>query len=288
VGADLLTGLALQHDLGLLVEQVSATLDLRAEEMAEPVLRIEEVAERFGVTSKTIQRWRRRGLAARRFVFGDGRRRVGFLLGSVESFVARPGGEERHEGTEARRHEVGGDEAEWVARQGRRLAGRGCGEEELIRRIGRRMGRSPFAVLHLLRKFDQEHPEVGVLRTAAKPLSGRERRKVLRGVRKGIPMGRMARKLGLRHAAVHGVILQHRIERLSRRRVRFIDDPLYHQKDAGEMIEAIVSQETLGDAAERSERIPPDVPAYLRELYRVPLLSAAQERALFLELNYHK
>src|SRR5450432_1540089 len=59
----LLTGMALQHDLGLLIEQVSETLDLRQAEAPEPVMTIEDVAQRFNVTSKTIQRWRRRGLA---------------------------------------------------------------------------------------------------------------------------------------------------------------------------------------------------------------------------------
>jgi len=41
------------------------------------VLLIDDVCARFDVTSKTIQRWRRRGLPARRFVFGDGKRRSG-------------------------------------------------------------------------------------------------------------------------------------------------------------------------------------------------------------------
>src|SRR3982751_7150951 len=37
VSADLLTGLALQHDLGLLIEQLSETLELTARQAAEPV-----------------------------------------------------------------------------------------------------------------------------------------------------------------------------------------------------------------------------------------------------------
>src|SRR4051812_39569656 len=57
---DLLTGLALQHDLGLLIERMSDLLDVRADALREPVLSIEDVTERFNVTSKTIQRWRRR------------------------------------------------------------------------------------------------------------------------------------------------------------------------------------------------------------------------------------
>ena len=51
-----------------------------------PVLAIDDVTQRFNVTSKTIQRWRKRGLPGRRFVFPDGKRRVGFLLSSVERF----------------------------------------------------------------------------------------------------------------------------------------------------------------------------------------------------------
>ena len=86
---ELFTGLALQHDLGLLVETVSDTLSLAAADQPEPVLSIDDVADRFGVTSKTIQRWRRKGLAARRFVFPDGKRRVGFRLACVEAHVAR-------------------------------------------------------------------------------------------------------------------------------------------------------------------------------------------------------
>ncbi len=84
----LLTGLALQHDLGLLIEQVSETLNLREANSPQPVMTIDDVAQRFNVTSKTIQRWRRRGLSARRFIFKDGKRRVGFMLGSVEQFLS--------------------------------------------------------------------------------------------------------------------------------------------------------------------------------------------------------
>src|SRR5205814_4124045 len=87
VSTDQLAGLALQHDLGLLIERVSDTLDIATASIPEPVLAIDDVTERFNVTSKTIQRWRRKGLPARRFVFGDGKRRVGFLLSSVERFV---------------------------------------------------------------------------------------------------------------------------------------------------------------------------------------------------------
>src|SRR4051812_45744062 len=56
---DLIPGLALQHDLGLLIEKTTEGLDMPAAAIAEPVLDIDDVWERFNVTSKTIQRWRK-------------------------------------------------------------------------------------------------------------------------------------------------------------------------------------------------------------------------------------
>src|SRR4051812_31648883 len=94
-----LPGAALQHDLGQLIETVSESLDLRAADHAEPVLAIDDVTEKFNVTSKTIQRWRRKGLPARRFLFPDGKRRGGVLLGRVQKVFSRhkeqgtPGGD---------------------------------------------------------------------------------------------------------------------------------------------------------------------------------------------------
>ena len=79
VSVEQLAGAAVQHDLGLLIETISETLDVQTTSLAEPVLAIDDVTERFNVTSKTIQRWRRKGLPARRFIFPDGKRRVGFL-----------------------------------------------------------------------------------------------------------------------------------------------------------------------------------------------------------------
>src|SRR4051812_14498778 len=56
----LFPGAALQHDLGQLIETVSDSLDLHAAANAQPVLSIDDVTEKFNVTSKTIQRWRRK------------------------------------------------------------------------------------------------------------------------------------------------------------------------------------------------------------------------------------
>jgi RNA polymerase sigma factor (sigma-70 family) len=284
-GADLLTGLALQHDLGLLIEQLSETLDLKTAEMQEPVLSIEDVATRFNVTSKTIQRWRRKGLAARRFIFPDGKRRVGFLLRSVERFIAA---HEEQVVRSANFSQVDDPERKEILRRARRLAVRcRCCRNEIARRIAKHLHRSPLTILHTIKKHDEEFSQEAIFPLAARGLTAEERAMVLKGHRRGLTLAALARRLCRPRVAVYRVLMEERIARLTRKKVKFIDDPLYHTHDAAEAIEAIADQQPLEQAVE-SPRIPKGLPPYLEALYRTPLLGAARERALFLKFNYYK
>jgi RNA polymerase sigma factor (sigma-70 family) len=287
--AVLFPGQALQHDLGQLIETVSESLDLVAQEHVEPVLAIDDVCEKFNVTSKTIQRWRRKGLPARKFTFPDGKKRVGFLLSSVERFVAT---HENQVAQAANFSQVTEDEREIILRRARRLSdGCRCCVREITRRIARKLNRSPLTVLHIVRKHDQEHAEEAIFPKAAPPLTDEQKVKIARRHEKGVDLRVIARRLGRPTSEVYRVLLETRIERLKKRKIRFIDDPLYHQDDAEEVIGAIVRQQDLAAPSNgngEEHRIPRDLPPYLQDLYRTPLLTPAQERALFLQFNLHK
>ena len=284
---ELLAGFALQHDLGLLIEQVSDTLELRSDALAEPVLSIDDVSERFNVTSKTIQRWRRKGLPARRLIFADGKRRVGFLLGRVERFLDSHR-DQVERGTNF--SQIGEQERQEIIRRARRLATQcSCCTREIARRIARKLNRSPLTILHTIRKHDQEYPREAVFPDAARPLSDADRQRILRGYRRGMTLSALAKRVCRERSAVYRVIVDERIERLSRRKSKFIDDPLYHQDDAAAVVDQIASQEELSGHLKPDEnRVPRDLPPYLQDLYRTPLLSPARERALFLKFNFHK
>lgn len=286
-GGQLLTGLALQHDLGLLVERVSDALDIRAGDLAEPVLSIDDLTERFNVTSKTIQRWRRRGLPARRFIYADEKKRVGFLLSSVERFVAQ---HQDQVSAAANFSQVTEAERDDMLQRARRLAERcHCCVTEITRRVARHMGRSPLTVLHTIRKHDQEHPQEAIFAQASEPISEADRTLVLKAHRRGVDLKAIASRVCRPRSAVYRIILDERLARLLKRKVRFYDDSLYHQDDAGEVMDALVSGGQLPDSPRREDlRVPRDIPPYMQDLYRTPLLTAAQERAMFLKFNYQK
>ena len=275
---DLLTGMALQHDLGLLIERLSETLAVSVSLINEPVLSIDEVAERLNVTAKTIQRWRRRGLPARRFVFADGKARVGFFVSSVERFFAR----HRDQIPEQVNWSVlSEEETAQILRYARRLGDRwGSAPEPIAARIAARLNRSRLTIFHTIRKENAL--------ADARTLTEEQHSKVARLFRHGATLRQIANAMRLPRMLVYRAVMDDRLARLARRKAKFIDDPLYHQPDAVAAIDAIVR--TADESLEPAEalRVPRDLPIYLQEIYRTPLLSAAQERAMFLKLNFRK
>ena len=284
---ELLAGAALQHDLGLLIEMVSESLEVRTAQLAEPVLSIEDVTARFNVTSKTIQRWRRRGLPARRFVFPDGKRRVGFLVSSVERFFAT------HRDQVARGtnfSQVDEVERAEVVRRARRLAGQcGCCAKEIARRIARKLNRSEVTIAAILKKHDEQNIGDAIFAKAADPVSEMQRQKIARAYRRGSGLKELSLKFGRPRTAIYRAIVEERLDRLGKKKVKFIDDPLYHQDDSDIVVREIALTEGLPEKGKPEDaRVPKDLPPYLADLYRTPLLSPGRERVLFIEFNYYK
>ena len=83
--ADLLIGgQDLINDFGSLIAELACSMPaVPVETVAEPVLTLDEISKKLNVTTKTINRWRKRGLIGLP-VLVNGRRHVGFLPSLVE------------------------------------------------------------------------------------------------------------------------------------------------------------------------------------------------------------
>ena len=162
-----LDGEGLRHDLRTFIEDLSATLDQPAELVPEPVLTVESVSRRYNVSSRTIARWRRQGLVARRFLI-DGKDKVGFLESSVSRFVADHQAQVER-GTRFR--QLSDEERDEIIRRARRMAGVGQSRlAEIARRIARKMGRAPETIRTTLKAYDRDHPDRAIFPTSVPPL----------------------------------------------------------------------------------------------------------------------
>src|SRR5262245_19317509 len=140
----LISGPDLQHDLGQLISTLARSMPaVPVESVAEPVMTLEEISKRLNVSTKTINRWRRRGLIGLPVLY-NGRRQVGFLPSLVEPFLAA--NQERVD-RGSRFSQLTDEEKEEILRCARRLSRVSGGTlTEVSRRIARRLGRSPETI----------------------------------------------------------------------------------------------------------------------------------------------
>ena len=281
-----LEGGDVQHDLRMFVEDLSATARQAVEQVEEPVLTVDEVSRRYNVSSRTVARWRRQGLVARRFIIG-GRTKVGFLESSLQRFVTAhhtqvERGSRFRQLTEAERDEI--------IRRARRMAlvrpGQ-AGLVEIARRIARKMSRSTETIRLTLKAHDRDHPDRAIFPNALPELDADAKGQIYRRFRMGVSAEVLARQYGRTRSSIYRLINEMRARRLLETKLEFIDHASFADPAAAAAIVGPMPEPADGKAPRRP-KAPKGLPPYLASLYEVPLLDREQEMHLFRKMNYLK
>lgn len=278
---DRLRGADLIHDLRLFVEDMSDLAELRADSMGEQVFTVNELAQQFNVSTKTISRWRALGLVSRRLVF-DGRKRVGFLRSSVEQFVKN---NERRVQRGGRFSQLTEIQRQEYVEHAKRLAGSGGGQAEIARQLAGRTGRSVETIRAALRQYDQSHPEEAIFPIGAGPLTEEQKTNLYRAYRCDTSVDQLCSDYKRTKTTVYRVINECRALRIVNLQLDYIDNPRFSRKGADKTcLGAMPASKT----PTRKARRPTGLPPYLASLYEIPLLSREQEQHLFRMYNYLK
>jgi RNA polymerase sigma factor (sigma-70 family) len=269
------------HDLGLFVEDLSASANLPVEHAHETVLTVDDVSQKFNVSTKTVDRWRKRGLVGRRFRFGN-RSRIGFLSSSVDRFVKDHKDEVRRG---SRFSQLSEDEREEMVRKARRLARYGACPSEVSKRLSKTFDRSPETVRYTLRQYDEQHPENAIFPHATLPLSDAKRREIYQKFKKGVSVQALADESCRTRTSIYRILGEERAQLLFDQPIDFMDSPEFHTGDAERKI--------LGPPPEMEKKggrvkPPPGLPPYLASLYSIPLLTREEEQYYFRKMNYLK
>ena len=280
----LLEGKDVRHDLRLFVEELSATVGQKAEHATEPVLTIDAVSRRFNVSTRTVTRWRRQGLVARRFII-DGRAKVGFLESSVARFVESHR-DQVDRGTRFR--QLTDEERDEIIRRARRLARVGRGAlVEIARRIARKMERSTETIRMTLKAYDRDHPDRAIFPPSTAPLDDEAKAQIHKLYRLGVPVDVLARQFRRTRSSVYRVVNELRALRILSVKLEFMPQPTFDDPSLRGEILADPPLET-DPKPSRKAKAPKGLPPYLASLYEVPLLSRDHEAHLFRKMNYLK
>jgi len=276
------TGEDLLHDLRRFIEELSDSANLIADAAPEPVLTLQDLSKRFNVSEKTVKRWRDRGLAGRRYLFGK-RKRVGFLTSLVEQF------EQLNSELISRSSkftQVTNPEREFIVRRARRLARYGASPTEVTHRLARRTGRAVETIRYTLKAFDEKYSDARVFPNASQPLSDEHRRMIFKAVRNGTPIRQLVEKYGRTRSSIHRIVNEYRAKVLIEQPIDYIPSDEFVLPDVDELISELPVEVGAPEHAPIDSQ--GELPGYFADLYALALLTREEERQLFRRMNYLK
>lgn len=313
---EIVSGSDLQADLQIFIAKLSGRLAVSVAQENEKVWTVEELAVKFKVSTKTINRWRSRGLLARKFVFDGGARRIGFLESAVERFARKNPELVAAAGQFRRLTDV---QRQQVIRQARSLAAKTTqSRHQIIGQIAEKQGIARETVRTILQQQEKKHPEKPVFRRPLGRIQPGEATELFRLHKQGVGIHQLMKRFDRSRATVHRIINQRRAATLLARKIEYVPSDEFTQPGAREQILGsplvldrpdlqkkiepldLVGENELPDVADRDWQEtsgedgrmwgpePNLLPEYMQVLKVTPVLSRDREIELFRRYNYLK
>ena len=276
-------GKALICDLTALAEFISRRANLSVSELQESYETHQELADRLKVSTKTIRRWRNRGLMGLRVVFADGVNRLAFCKNAVDRFVARNSnlvtkGAAFKQLTPEERDRIVCRAREIVAHRPMKLHG-------AAKLIAEETGRAVETVRYTLRRFEASHDGPSIFGPRATSVLCERYAAMWRCHQAGETPSSIAGAFDCSRKEVEQILCRIQVEQWQQAPPDYISNELFDAPDADAIVLDV--PEPVGSQAPLP-RTPKGLPAYLASLYLTPLLTAEQERDLFRRYNYLK
>ena len=274
-------------DLLRMLLELSAKSPSPVSDVGEKVLTIGEIKRRRGVSARTVRRWCRRGLVARKYTFLDGRRRTGIRASALESFLEENGAGESGAAGFSRISER--ERREMVALAMRYAQNHCLSLTPAAERIARELGRAKETVRYTLKEYEEQHPQTTLFPDTPRRLSRRLKREIFKAYDDGESVSSLCARYDRSRSSIYRIINQVRALRILEEDLDYVFNSEFLEPDAEEKI--------LGDGEPLEDRevpvaadspAPEDVHHYLASLAQTPLLSPKEESNLFRRYNYLK
>jgi len=286
---DSISGDELIEDLRIFIWKLSGQIAPLASEQEEKIYRVEELAKVSGVSTKTITRWRKKGLVARKYIFDDDKKLLGFSQSTIDKFFS----ENPELAAKARGFSrLTNQQKKSIIQQAVKLySKKKMSRYQIIERIAAKTGRSHEAIRYILINHENRYPHRGVFGGSAGALSPEETAELYRLFKQGSGITELMQRFGRSRSSIYRIIKQRRAKVLLAKRIEFVDSAEFSEAVA---FERILSEPIDSLIPASSKGIGPStlgkgtLSEYLEALKDSVSLNRESEVELFRRYNYLK
>lgn len=278
-------GKPIVEDLVRMLEELTAANPLPLAFAGGRLYDVEALADRFNVSTKTISRWRKRGLAACWYAGGE-KPQLAFCRRVIERFVSQNIDLVRRG---ASFQVMNDDEKTQIIRRARELvaAEKSCLHAVTLR-IAEETGRAVETIRYTLRRFDEENVERALFDRAEQPTEIDETQVLLDAYEAGETIAALADRFDRNQGEIRDMLVLARARHLAAEPIEYMYNEVFDAPTAEhDILEASPFNADNDDSVDfKLVSVPGELPAYLKALYQTPLLNKVEERHLFRRMNF--
>jgi len=288
-GLPLMKGDELAEDLRIFISKLSSQIADKADEQDEKVYTVEELADELRVSTKTINRWRKRGLIARKFLFSDGKKRLGFLQSVLDDFLKKNPQLVEKASDFSRLTKKG--KTLIIEKAGMLSANTSLSRYQIIERIASEMGKAHETIRYILLNYEKENPGRQIFERPAGVVDSSQSAEIYRLFRQGCDIKELMERFNRNKSSIYRIINVRRAKAILARKVEFIDSDEFVEESSkerilGKPLDAIIGP--LDSGIEPFDLQSDSLTKYMRTLRRAPALNRDTEIVLFRRYNYLK
>jgi len=286
---ELIKGDELLEDLRIFISKLSGKLARPVTEQNQKIYSIEELAKKVGISTKTIYRWRKQGLVARKYIFDDGKRRLGFLQSTVDDFLTvHP----ELTGKAKNFARLTDQQKQQIVKQAVKLAAdTNLSRYQIIAKISAKTGKCHETIRYTLLNYENAHPDKPVFKKSAGVITPAQAAEIYRLFKQGCSIKELMMRFERNKSSIYRIINQRRAKVLLGKKIEFVDSDEYLEQDAQDRILAEpldTPEPTVLRNAEPIKLTGSSLSEYLHTLRDTLVLNREEEVELFRRYNFLK
>lgn len=285
---ELINGAQLIDDLSIFLWKLSGKVDDSVNDYDEKIYTIKQLADELNVSTKTIARWRRRGLRARKYIFRDGSRRLAVSQSGFDKFVAENRDLVEKAAVFSRLDKKQTEKIITLAKQ--LSKGTTVIRSQAIDQIAEQTGRARETVRAVIEQYEKSGRRKKLFRKYHSPLDPAGKSEVYKLYKKGVMVPDIAARFNRTKSDIYRIIKQKRAQELLAVRVEFVPSDEFLAEDAEQKIigRSISKLRSPKPRLDKKQLTAGSVKEYLDRLKSIPRLTRNREADLFRQYNYLK
>jgi len=285
----LIKGDKLLEDLRIFISKLSGKLARPVTEQSQKIYSIEELAKKVGISTKTIYRWRKQGLVARKYIFRDGKRRLGFVQSTIDDFLsAHPD----LAGQAKNFSRLSDRQKQQIVKQAVKLAaGTNLSRYQIIAKISAKAGKCHETIRYTLLNYENANPDKTVFKKSTGVITPAQAAEIYRLFKQGCSIKELMARFERNKSSIYRIINRRRAKVLLAKKIEFVDSDDFLEQDAKDCILAQpvdTSEPTVLSNTEATKLTGSSLSEYLHTLTDTPVLNREDEVELFRRYNYLK